>query len=30
MSDLVRFGVSIPASLLKKFDEYISRKHYQN
>ncbi|HIE33247.1 MAG TPA: nickel-responsive transcriptional regulator NikR [Thermodesulfobacteriaceae bacterium] len=30
MSDLVRFGVSIPASLLKNFDRYISRKHYKN
>jgi len=30
MSELIRFGVSIPASLLKKFDHYIHRKHYRN
>ncbi len=30
MSDLIRFGVSIPASLLKKFDQYLKRKHYSN
>ncbi|MBX6423547.1 nickel-responsive transcriptional regulator NikR [Thermosulfurimonas sp. F29] len=30
MSELVRFGVSIPESLLKRFDEYLARKHYRN
>ncbi len=30
MSGLVRFGVSIPETLLKRFDEYLSRKHYRN
>ena len=30
MSDLVRFGVSIPASLLENFDRYLSKKHYRN
>ena len=30
MSELVRFGVSIPESLLKSFDQYLARKHYRN
>jgi CopG family transcriptional regulator, nickel-responsive regulator len=28
--DLVRFGISIPADLLKKFDENLSEKNNQN
>ncbi len=27
---LIRFGVSIPESLSKKFDEHIRKKHYSN
>ncbi len=27
---LIRFGVSIPEELSKKFDEHIRRKHYSN
>ena len=30
MADLVRFGVSIPAELVKSFDESIRRKGYCN
>jgi len=30
MSEIVRFGVSIPESLLQKFDQYLQRKHYRN
>ncbi|NTV83480.1 MAG: ribbon-helix-helix protein, CopG family, partial [Bacteroidales bacterium] len=28
--DLIRFGVSIPAALIKKFDLLIRRKNYSN
>ncbi|MBF0407503.1 MAG: nickel-responsive transcriptional regulator NikR [Candidatus Riflebacteria bacterium] len=30
MSELIRFGVSLPEDLLKKFDEHISRNGYSN
>ncbi|RUM87808.1 MAG: nickel-responsive transcriptional regulator NikR [Thermodesulfatator sp.] len=30
MSEIVRFGVSIPEGLLQKFDQYLRRKHYRN
>jgi len=30
MKDLVRFGVSMPANLLEKFDGYIGQRNYQN
>ncbi|MFH0958499.1 MAG: ribbon-helix-helix protein, CopG family, partial [Pseudomonadota bacterium] len=30
MSELVRFGVSIPDDLLEKFDELIAQKGYTN
>jgi len=28
--DLVRFGISMPAKLLKKFDRFIAKRSYQN
>ncbi len=30
MEKMIRFGVSIPPELLKKFDEFIDRKGYEN
>lgn len=30
MKHLVRFGVSMPADLLQRFDEYIGLRNYQN
>ena len=30
MSELYRFGVSMPVRLLEEFDRYIARKHYTN
>ncbi len=30
MSDLVRFGVSMPPELLEEFDRYIAQRNYQN
>lgn len=30
MSDIVRFGISIPADLIASFDEYIEEHHYSN
>ena len=30
MTDLIRFGVSLPAELLKRFDQEISSKGYPN
>jgi CopG family nickel-responsive transcriptional regulator len=30
LADLERFGISIPADLLKKFDSVLKRKGYQN
>jgi len=30
MSKLIRFGVSMEESLIKKFDEYISKRNYSN
>lgn len=30
MSDLVRFGVSLPGELLNKFDDYIKQHSYAN
>ncbi len=30
MNDLTRFGVSVPHSLLKQFDQQITRKGYEN
>src|SRR4051812_47706897 len=28
--DLIRFGISIPADLLKKFDQHLAQKNNQN
>ncbi len=30
ISDLVRFGISIPADLIQTFDKYISEREYKN
>ena len=30
MSELIRFGVSMPEELLKEFDRYITQRNYQN
>ncbi len=30
MSDIVRFGVSIPADLISSFDQFIKDRHYTN
>ncbi|MEW5949534.1 MAG: nickel-responsive transcriptional regulator NikR [Thermodesulfobacteriota bacterium] len=30
MSDIIRFGISIPADLIASFDQFIAERHYTN